>query len=165
MKTAPRNIADDLLEQVRRMFYPPARAKEFFQDKRILLRVVSEPAAWLKFRGVKLPAKRHREIVSLVLTTIRREGKQVSKARRLSAYLLHCMQAHLSHHGEEYYYEGRRMRDVLADVLLGARPAHPNDPAPDDATDLLAAVNSTVRSKGGRPKKHAVVRDENLRFF
>lgn len=146
----------DLMGRIRRSFYQ-GRDKEFFQDQSILGQVITELASWLHERSVNLPRTQYQAIVLKVLRTAKEHG-QITKVNRLSAYLLHCIQEHIKHHGEEYYDKAKSIRTLVEKVAHGLiDPA--KAPAPDATVETLAAVHAALRSKGGR-KKTAPPKDQ-----
>ena len=66
----------------------------------MLEQAITYPAKWLNDRGARLSNPQYRAILMTVITAIRQHGKRPA---RFSAYFLHCVQAHMQHHGEEYY--------------------------------------------------------------
>ena len=149
----PSEFIKRMMGMLHRQFYPDA-SKEFYQDQNILKQCITAPAAYLKARGVKVPLHRQGEIFQTIVTTIKQNGN-TGKIKRFSAYLLHCVQTHLQHHGEDYYDEGKRLRDTLADVMLRVRPADSKIVDPGDSTDILAEIHAALVSRGGRKKKTA----------
>ena len=143
---------DQMLCMLRGWFYAD-NEKEFFQDREMLVRSVCALSVYLKARAVRIPLTRQGQIFTGMVQTIKQHGN-TGKIKRFSAYLLTCIQKHLQHHGEEYYDEGKRTRDALADVMAGLKPRDGRPVAdPGDSVDQLAAFASIMRSKGGRKKR------------
>lgn len=148
MSAAASEIMDEALAAIRKAFYRDAE-KEFFQDMTFLRQAVTFPASWLHERGVGLESARYREILWTILGGIRRHG-QMGKVRRRAVYLLHCVQEHMRHHGEDYYEDGKRLRRAVDAVLLGTRK---RGPAPDSTVAVLAEVHRVLagRRRATRP--------------
>jgi len=115
----------------------------------------------LKERGVGLPAARYKALLTEVIRTINAHGN-LKAVRSPGRYLLHAVQEHMKHHGEDYYEVGKRFRNALDDIMHGLKPRTkgaviqevvPVVPALAEAHAILAAA------KGGRPgrKKEASV--------
>jgi hypothetical protein len=139
---------NELLGAIRNQFYPD-EPKRFFQDRNMLLQAVTFPAKWLHERGVRLPETRYRTILLDILTTIKRHGN-TARIQRFSAYLLHSVQEHMRHHGEEYYEEGKRFRDSVQDVMSGLSRKKVTD---DQTVPLLAEVHRMLSLPKARRAK------------
>jgi hypothetical protein len=148
---SPSQFIEQMMGMLQRQFYPD-NEKEFFQDRDLLMMSITAPAEYLEARAVRVPLKRQSEIFREIIQTIKQNGNTV-KIRRFSAYLLHCVQTHLQHHGDEYYDEGKRTRDALEDVMKGWRVVSGKVADPGDSVERLAELNAMVRAaRGGRKK-------------
>jgi hypothetical protein len=148
VNTAASEIMDEALASIRQMFYQGAD-KEFYQDLTFLRQAVTFPASWLDQRAVGLSAPRYREVFQAILAGVRRFGR-TKKVRRFSVYLLHCVQEHMHHHGEEYYDEGKRLRSTINDVLLGLKKGTSSTDSP---VAVLAEVHRALRKSGATRQK------------
>jgi len=146
----PKEVIDDLLGAVRSQFYGEISERRWFQDRDLILRnVVLYFAHWLNERGVTLPTTDYKRIVLDVLQTIKRHGN-TSQIKYLPAYLAHCLQTHLRHHGEEYYEAAKRLRHITHHVIDGiAKLAENRGP---DPISVMADLRSSIKVKGGRKK-------------
>jgi hypothetical protein len=144
------DLIGEMLTLLRRDFYPK-KEKEFFQDKRLLLKAITCPADWMKEHGVAAPASKYRAILHAVISTLKRHASPAKKLR-FSAYLLHCVQEHMKHHGDEYYTDAKQVRDVGSMVSGVLRSLEALRADSRDATEMLVALRRTLRSKGGRKK-------------
>jgi hypothetical protein len=159
----PARFIDEMLRAIRAEFFAGHTDKRFFQERADLIDAVTWPARWMNERGVKAPASLYRRIIQTVIDTIRRKGNR-AKIRRFSMYFLHCVQEHMKHHGDEYYYQAKAARPI-ADVLqAAARRVHNSGfktpPHPTwchcqrcDPTAQLAELNAIVKSPGGRRRR------------
>lgn len=150
----PDEITSHLLDFVRTHFYAES-PKQFYQDRRFLLRVVTWPAAWLSSRAVTLQPERYQAIVIEVLRGIMHHGK-TDAVKYWPGYLLHCIQEHFKHHGEAIYEEAKSLRTCLEHAFLGIAKA--KAAAPSKTVETLAQVNRVLtaprRSKqASRPSK------------
>lgn len=152
------------LAVIRREFFAGYSDKRFWQERGLLVQAITFPASWLNERGVKMPAAKYRAILGTVISTIKRHGNR-AKIERFSAYLLHSVQEHMRHHGEEYYYaakDARSLGAVLPRVIGKAQPAR--DPA-ETFVPALAEAHRVLRSKGGRKSASDYVRFGTLDLF
>jgi len=120
----PEQLTESFLRHIRKQFYPAGRDgdKRFFQERRMLLQAITWPARWLDERVVRLTATRYKELLNTIISTIVRHG-DVSKVRSFGRYLLHSIQEHMRHHGDEYYDVGKASRSLVTDVMLRVRQA------------------------------------------
>ncbi len=163
---AKRAFCDEMLAVVSREFYPrPEDRDRFFRDRQFLLRAITQPAAYLKKRGAMLPASKYKRIVETVINTIKAKGN-VGAIGYFPRYLLHCVQTHMSHHGEGYYYEAmsrdgravsaRHVGQVASETLRAlARGRQAGEG--DRTVEVLAEVHRalTVRGRIQKGKKTA----------
>ncbi len=142
----PSELSEMLLGVLRDQFYRND-AKGFYQERNLLLQAATFPAKWLDERKVRLSAARYREILAGIIRGIKRCGTK-GEIRRFSVYLLHCIQEHMRHHGEDYYDEGKRTRQAIEEVMHGLRKSAPQI---DSTVPVLAEVHRVLaRSKTGR---------------
>jgi hypothetical protein len=159
-------LISDLLQVIRQQFYPDD-PKQFFQDRRFLLRVVTWPATWCKSRGVFLPEKRYRSIFLDILRGIQNHGS-TGAVKYWPGYLLHCVQQHFDHHGEEIYAEAKAVRTCIERVFLGIEKAKPERQASngsDQAVATMAAVNRALRPCRGQAKTRRQASPKQLTFL
>lgn len=143
---SPSEFTEEMLGVVRRDFYPPAFAKEFFEDRRFLLSAITNPARYLNDRGARVPASKYRSILTTVISTIKRHGKSRANIERFSIYFLHCVQEHMKHKGDDYLQAAKELRPVgslVGGVLERARKAANTSPS-DQTVPILAEVNRVV---------------------
>lgn len=113
----PGEIIADLMGAIRNSFY--AGDERWFKDQAFLRRrVVTWPAGWLNRSGVALKPERYKEIMLGIFLDIKRKGK-TEAVRYWPGYLVHCVQEHFKHHGEEIYAEGKALRNQAENVLTG----------------------------------------------
>jgi hypothetical protein len=150
-----------MIRVVRREFYPrPADSKRFFQDRSFLMRAITQPAAYLHKRGAMLPASNYRRILTTVIETIKAKGNR-EKIEYFPRYLLHCVQTHMEHNGERYYYAGKTFegRSVstrqVSEVVAGALKTLARTGGSDQTVPVLAEVHRalTVRGRIQKAKK------------
>lgn len=114
----PQELTDDLLGFIRRGFYADD-AKQFFQDRRLLLRnIVLWPAAWLNDRGVTIPPARYKEIFMAVILDAMRFG-HTDQIKYRPAWLGRVIQSHFAAHGDELYEEAKALRGQVDQVIKG----------------------------------------------
>jgi hypothetical protein len=155
-QTAP--ILTELLDVLRREFYPrPADSKKFFRDRTFLMRVITQPAAYLHKHGAKLPAANYRRIIMTVIETIKAKGNR-DAIEYFPRYLLTCVQTHMDHHGERYYYAGKTLegRSVsprqVSETVAGALKALGRAGGQGDQTVPIAAEVHRVLTMRGRKR-------------
>jgi hypothetical protein len=133
-------VRDTILNFIRTKFYQ-GHYVEFAKQQRDLLRwVVFELAVYLDTRAVTIPATRYIEIMvgdkGILMEAIR--FMVASKINYIPAYLRQCVQSHLSIHGEDYYNEGKSLRNALDAVLKIAQ--HSVAVEADPVRELAAAA-------------------------
>lgn len=140
----PQEIVGDLLGIIRGQFCGDLSDKAWFQNRRMFLRVVTYPAGWLSKRGVTLAPTRYKEIVLGIFDGVKAHGS-TGAIKHWPGYLLHCVQEHFRHHGDEIYEEAKAVRHSVERAMARLAPGEPENP-----TAVLAQVNSIVSRR--RPK-------------
>ena len=155
--SAPDMLPDELTERflrsLKKQFYANAE-KQFFQEKRILMMAITYPAQYLNQRGVGLPSARYQEILTTIIRTINAHGN-LAKINSPGRYLLHAVQEHMRHHGEDYYEAGKKTRNDIADVLLGLKKAKAGAIQSDSTVSTLAEAHRVLSAARGGRKKSA----------
>jgi hypothetical protein len=116
----PDELTERFLRSLRHQFYK-GRDKLYFQERNLLLQAICWPARYLDERAVRISAERYQSILTTVIRTINTHGN-LAQVRSLGRYLLHAVQEHMRHHGEDYYEIGKATRNALDDVMRGLRP-------------------------------------------
>lgn len=143
-------FAEEQLAVIRQTFFATMPDKRFFQERNLLLQAVTYPAEWLNRREARLPGSKYRVILQTVIGTIKAHADR-AKIKRVSAYLLHAVQTHMQHHGEDYLIAAKKPRTAAAlapNVVRKIRAGEPDD----DVVGVLVEVHRALRSKGGRKK-------------
>ena len=153
--SAPDSLIADLMVRVRREFYSERPAKHWYQQQDTVKKALTFPASWLEERKVPMSARRYREIINLILNTIISHAKTQQIAYP-SAYILHCVQQHMAHHGDAYYQEGKscRNRIALQMAVVERTAAARSRQSGADVIPAFAQVHAALaigKSKG-RPK-------------
>lgn len=143
------DLMESMLHHLRNQFYDDT--KTFAQQRRLLMVAITTPAAWLRARGVSLPARRQHEILMNIVTTIKHHGA-TGQIRFFSGYFLHTVQAHLKHQGERYYIEGRAARNHCENALGAIRGATATAPGDDDSKKL-AEIHRLMKSGTPRARR------------
>ena len=157
----PDELTAQFLRNIQRKFYASAE-RQFFQERNLLLQALTFPAAYLHQRGVKYPADRYKEILTTIIRTINTHGN-LAEVRSPGRYLLHAVQTHMQHHGEDYYTAAVRTRSALADVMLGLTKAKPGAIQSDSTVPALAEVHRVLSAaKGSRRKPVAPIVQPDL---
>jgi hypothetical protein len=153
MKAEAAEFVEEMLRLIRREFFAQVPEKHFWHQKRELELAITQPAEWLRARGGQwVTIGLMRRIVRTVIAAIKKHGDRANIGR-FSVYFLHCVQGHMSHHGDEYLQEAKRMptagqfvkgaiRDLKAQVGIA------------DPGAVLAETNR-VLGRGRRRKKLA----------
>ncbi len=145
-QSMPKEIVDDFLGVIRGQFCPDATDKEWFQQRRFFMRVVTWPASWLARRGVSLTPERYKAILQDIFQGVKTHGA-TDTVKYWPGYLLHCVQEHFKHHGDEIYEEAKSVRHSVERGLAGVAPGE----RPSATTETLAQVNAIVSRR--RPKR------------
>jgi hypothetical protein len=147
-----RSITDELLTVIRKNFYP-SDSKGFFQQKRTLLQAITYPAKWLSDRGFDYPETRYFDLVSRILGTIKTHGR-LAEIRYFCRYLLHAVQEHMKHHGEDYLAEAKTLQSVADAVLFGLKKqALSSQAAADSKTVQTLSEVHRILTTGPRKKR------------
>jgi hypothetical protein len=152
--------AEDFLQaQLRKIRFQflPDDPKAFFQQQKMIIKAICYPATYLQKRGVQLPERRLEQILNEVLRGIMHHG-QTSKITWFGGYFLKCIQEHMSHHGDEYYDEGKDLRTILQKTLaeLSKKEVADLPSAQDDTTARLADAAKLLKSTKPIRKNSAV---------
>jgi hypothetical protein len=154
----PGEIVADLMGAIRGQFYPDATAKQWLQESVFIRReFVLYLASWLNKRGVTLKPERYKQILLERLNEIKQHGA-TDRIKYFPGYLKHVLQQHLKHHGEEYYAEGKALRALTDNLLVGLRStvAHELDPVrvlAEARNDLLKARQTHRKQKAKSPSQ------------
>ena len=156
---AARRIVQDFLHVLRTQFYAD-KAKAFYQERAILIRAITWPAAYLAKRGVGLTEADHRQLLTDQIRTIQHHG-DTAAIRYFCRYFLHVIQQHMKFHGEDYYDSGKGIRALAAGALdsLQARAAA----GALETTDRLAEIHAAIRLP--KRRKKAAATPEQLEFL
>lgn len=148
---APREIIDELIDLIRRQFCADLPKEEWWKMKRFMRRVVTWPAGWMTGKGMAVPPKRYREILLGVFNTIKIHGN-TDNVRYWPAYLLHSVQEHFKHHGEEYLDEAKAIEAKAHLALMGLRRA-PDSEVADRRIEALSSVHNALKPRRQAKKK------------
>jgi hypothetical protein len=145
-QTTSQELLDELCRFCRVKFYAED-AVEFAKDRpRLLEWVLLYPAGWLSSRGVTLPPARYRAILEGVLMDAVRYGN-TSKVSYRPAWLRMVVKSHFACHGDEYYEEGKSMRNLVDHALQVANQARGSRPDPVRELALAARLLKTKKRK------------------
>lgn len=142
----PSELIFSLLGTIRRQFCADLTDKQWYSCQNFFKRVILYPAKYLNQRGVTLPPKRYQEIVQDILQDIKRHG-QTETVKCWHGYLLHCIQQHFEHHGEDYYNEGKSLRAMTERALMGFTRAQEAAQAADPVAPMAQAYAILSRPK------------------
>jgi hypothetical protein len=111
---APETVLEELLRQVRVFLYSGLPDHSWFTQQARCKATLTFPGAWLDERKVELSSERYQQIMQAILVTIK---EHCPNPRQLGpfpcAYLHRCVELHMQHHGDEYYQEGKSVRNAL----------------------------------------------------
>lgn len=145
-------LINAMMGTIRHFFYKTRPEKEWWQDQRMLKKVVTWPAVWAEQRGIKLTAEQIERILKTVFRTALDNGA-LGDVVRMAPYLQSCVESHLRIQGEVYYDAVKGIRDV-GPVAKQALKAMQADLREDATTPMLAEVYRIVAKavRGGRKK-------------
>ncbi len=119
----PQELRDEILRFIQSKFYPN-RPTPFAKDRpRLLLWVVLKLAVYLNSRAVSIPTDRYLEIMTGpkgILMEALRFG-DTGSISYLPAWLGKVVESHLAVHGEDYYDEGKALRNHMDAALALAK--------------------------------------------
>ena len=153
----PDQVVNRFLRSIHNQFYK-GHEKLFFQERRMLMQAICWPARYLDDRAVKISAERYTSLLTTVIRTVNAHGN-LSAVRSPGRYLLHAVQEHMRHHGEDYYDAGKRTRDALDDIMHGLKPRVKGAEIHSGSDQTVPALAEAHRllgiAKGGRRKASA----------
>lgn len=159
----PADVIGSLMSAVRNSFYGDQPEKWFADQHFIKRRVVTWPAVWLNKRGVTLSPERYKEIIMGIFMGIKQHGNTAS-VKHWPAYLTYAVQQHFKIHGEEYYNEGKAIRNTTEAVLLACKLAVGEKKA-SDVIAGMAEVNRALTSASNKRKKKSDAAKQQLSLF
>jgi hypothetical protein len=150
------SLLKNWLHRLKNQFYPD-NAKDFYQQRSVLITAITTPARWLDERGVRLPEKKLDAILTDILRGIMHHG-DTSHIAYFCRYYLKVVQDHMKHQGDKYYEEGKSLRFIVDSTLenLSKKQAAKLPDAQDRTTSELAALNRLVNATRVKKKKVAV---------
>ena len=147
-----------LMAKVRRDLYKGKPDKTWFAQQKMIKKALLHPAACLHKQRVELPAARYQAILEDIINTIASHG-DLSKVEYVSRYFLHCVQQHMIHHGDNYYREGKAIRNrvdlVMGSVEKAARGA-------DSTVPILAEADKLLKLGKRKAKVKSIAPDPDL---
>ena len=146
----PDALISHLMGRVRVMFYSDLPERSWFNQMVRVKAALTLPAVWLQDRQVELSSDRYQAIVEGILDTIRANRRRDLGAFPC-AYLHACVEAHMRHHGDEYYAEGKSVRTALDRVVDHAARARLGA----GTIPILAQVHATLAIGKRKPKVKA----------
>jgi hypothetical protein len=164
MKKEGAILLGELMLMFRKAFYAdsftPETEKVFYHDRNMLRQAATYPAHFLKEKGWRFDPVAYKEIIAVVIATIRAYGRKPEEMQRRSAYILHCVQDHMQHNWDRYWQQSKRI-DLLAQKearrleSLGVKSAAAET---DAALRELAGVHAALTA--GKPGRKARPRRE-----
>jgi hypothetical protein len=162
---ADSNLVNNYLHRLRNQFYADDE-KGFFQQRTTLKIAITTPANWLDERGVRIPERRHCEILDEIIKGIMHHGA-TGKIQYFCRYFLFAVQSHMKHQGDRYYEEGKSLRTITStalEVLTKKQRARLAD-AEDATTSRLSDLNRLMRETAVKKKHSAAKTDLQPELF
>lgn len=150
----PEEITARFLRSMRD-FYPKT-GNLFFQENNLLLQAIAYPARWLDDRGVAISAARYTKMLTEIIRIIKAHGN-LTAMRSPARYLLHAVQEHMKHHGEDYYEIGKATRNAFEDAINGLKSRAKSAEKTADSTVSTLAQTHRVLAAAKKPKRKAAV--------
>jgi hypothetical protein len=116
-----RALMDSILMSIGEMFYPGRRdtkeaRRTWAMDQNFYRKnLVLWSAHWLDNKGVTLSPERFKLLLLDKLSEVKLKG--TSEVKYLPRYLLHCIQDHFKHNGEQIYNEAKSTAAVVDNAL------------------------------------------------
>ncbi len=161
-------LTDSLLAHLQRQFYPDDR-QLFHRDRRLLLKAITWPAAWLREKGFNdptiMPPDDYRALIMDRINEVKRHGDYQKYRLYFPGYLLKCIQNWFLHQGDSYYDRLKSTRN-LADIALARvqRLASPTPP-PIPVVDILATAHSLIKKQKSSKRANATKTTPQLSLF
>lgn len=138
---APLAMFSELLERVRRDLYRGKPDKLWYSQQHMVKKALLYPARWLEQRKVEISSERYKAILEGILATVKANGN-MAQVTYISRYILHCIQQHMEHHGDEYYREGVAIRNRVSMVMSTIEKAKRGA---DSTVPILAQAESVLQ--------------------
>lgn len=153
---AQRAFIERAMAMVQESIYPGVTDGVFAREWQDLVMAVSEPAAFLRERGLYGTAPMYLEIIRTVLDGIVEHG-EVGQSRSRPMYLRRCLQTHLRINSERYLDAAKALQtttagDAAARILRRLQPVA-GDPAADRLTEALVAARGLIQPPPRRPAR------------
>lgn len=145
------DLTTRILRRLRLRFYT-GQDKFYFQELDMLKQAVFYPARYLDERSMRLPVEQYEKLLLSVLRTVIEHGN-LAAVRSPGRYLLHSVQQHMKHHGEEYLQQAKKFDNALDQVMRGIRNSKPMEA--DATVPILAAAHRLLALQSGRNRNPA----------
>ena len=139
---APAAVLEDLMKQVRALLYTALPDHSWFTQQERVKATLTLPAKWLDDRKVELPAERYQKLLEGILATIKTHGRKPAQLGKFPCIYLHsCVESHMRHHGDDYYAEGKGIRNRVKMFMSEVERAQVGA---DGTVPVLAKVNTEI---------------------
>lgn len=154
----PDVLISHLMGRVKTMFYADLPERSWFNQMVRVKAALTLPAVWLQDRQVELSSERYQSIVEGILNTIRAKGRRKVGAFPC-AYLHACIESHLKHHIDEYYEEGKAIRNRLRIAMPDLEKARIGA---DGTVPIFAQVHATLDAGKRKAKVKPINKESDL---
>jgi hypothetical protein len=156
MKSAERFV-EEMLALIRRDFLRKLSARQFYQEKPMLMQAITYPARWLSEHGTGATATIGivRRVLMTVIGTIKSKG-DTTRIERFSVYFSHCVQRHMMIRGEGYYMAAKAPRSLASLVpgtmrrIAGAADSKGQDSTVENLAEVHRVLSGRARIRKGR---------------
>jgi hypothetical protein len=160
---APDALLEHLMARVRGDLYKGKPERVWFTQQVRVKAALTLPAAWLDERKVEISAERYQAILESILHTIKAHGRSPKQLGPFPcAYLHSCVEKHLAHHGDEYYEEGKAIRNRVTIFMGRVEKARIGA---DSTVPVLSATHAALDVGKRKAKGKAVATSQQPDLF
>lgn len=117
MNRLSQQTLDALLERLKPL-YAGRNPRDWYRDRRMLLKALTWPAAWFSSRGYnRLHLRTYSAILFEIIDDIRTHGTQARETQYFPRYFLKCVQDYFRHNEDDICARHRAARDSITTAL------------------------------------------------
>ena len=155
MKLIEQKIIENILVDIKKMFYPKNQYKLFYQDKRMLIYAITWPATWFEQRAIKPQQHNYQKIIKKIINDIAQHGNPLLYQQYFPRYLLKGIQQWFLFKGEQLYDQLKHIRNHLyafEQILTHIQSINHSNPTDVHPIEIMAKTHRLIKSQKQRNK-------------
>jgi hypothetical protein len=148
---APEAVIEELMTKVRLALFQGKQFKRWPAQQELVKKALLYPAVCLDKHQVEIPAERYQAILEDIIATAAKHGN-LGDIAYMSRYFYTCVQRHMAHHGDEYYSEGKSIRNRINLDMTAIERAHAGHDGTVPILAQAAAAKADAVLQVGRRK-------------